>query len=279
MIEKELEKIAYDRKTMPGGYILNALKEYLQVYLLYFTYTSPQYRQNLIFTGGTCLRHFYGLERLSEDVDFDVVKEFPPEDLVADLKRFFVSKYQYRDAEIALKQKGQQVLLKFPVLKKLGLASGSESDLLYVKMDLSEIPSKNYSAVVSSKSAFGMNFAARHYDLPSLMAGKLHAILTRKHLKGSANRAVVKGRDYFDLLWFIKKGVRPDILRLSDMLGEKVDLKTVETRVDEKVATFMKKHRGDYRADMAPLLADPGMLEMMIDNYESEYLRSKAKCF
>lgn len=65
----------------------------------------------------------------------------------------------------------------------------------------------------------------------------------------------------------------------GDMLGEAVDLKTVETRVDEKVATFMKKHGGDYRADMAPLIADPAILEIMIDGYENEYLRSKAQCF
>lgn len=272
MIERELEKIVRDQKERGAqdAFIRNALKEYLQVYLLYFIYTSPQYRQNLIFTGGTCLRHFYGLERLSEDVDFDVPAGFVAADLSEDLKTFFGAKYQYRDLEISLKQKGRQILLKFPVLKKLGLAEENESDLLHVKMDLSQIPSENYSVVTSSKSVFGMNFAARHYDLPSLMAGKLHAILTRKHLKG---------RDYFDLLWFVKKGVCPDIRRLSDMLGIGVDLKTVEIRVDEKVTLFMKKHRGDYRVDMAPLIADPAILEIMIDDYENEYLRSRAQSF
>ncbi len=281
MIEKELENITREQKAkgLHDAYIRNVLKEYLQAYVLFYIYTSPQYKQQLIFTGGTCLRHFYDLQRLSEDIDFDYLGVFSPKDFLEELKVFFVSKYQYREMSSSLKQEGNQVLLKFPVLKKLGLSGASDSDFLYIRVDLSKLPSENYSTLVTSKSSFGFNYAARHYDLPSLMAGKLHAILARKYQRGKQSRNTIKGRDYFDLLWFLKQGVSPNLRRLSDMLGEEMNFQTLEKRVDQKVDTFMKEHKKDYTADMIPLIKDPGILEIYTESYQEEYLRFKAESF
>lgn len=281
MIDKELERIADElrAKGHPETYIRNALKEYLQVYVLYFIYTSTEYKQNLIFTGGTCLRHFFGLERLSEDIDFDYINNLDAKALLKGLGDFFTTKYQYADFSTSLKQNDQQILLKFPILKRLGLARENDSDLLYIKIDLSPIPSKNYSTMITAKSSFGLNYAAKHYDPPSLMAGKLHAILTRRHQKGQDNRNTIKGRDYFDLLWFIKEGVQPNIERLSDMLSQKITLRELATLVDEKVNQFIKKYRGDFESDISPLIKDPNILASYIDNYQSEYLRFKGKSF
>lgn len=281
MIDKELERIAEElrSKGQMDAYVRNALKEYLQVYVLYFIYTSSEYKQNLIFTGGTCLRHFFGLERLSEDVDFDYIDPLDTKILLKGLSDHLTTKYQYANFSTSLKQNGQQILLKFPVLKKLGLANEGESDLLYIKIDLSPIPSKNYATLTTAKSSFGLNYAARHYDLPSLMAGKLHAILTRRHQKGSENRNTIKGRDYFDLLWFIKEGVQPNIQRLSDMLSQPMTLRELEVLVDEKVDQFMKKHRGDFESDISPLIQDSNILESYVGHYQGEYLRFKGQSF
>lgn len=281
MIFKELENLAKEQrdKGFNDAYVRNVLKEYLQIYALYFIYTSAPYKQNLIFTGGTCLRHFYGLERLSEDIDMDHKADFSAQKLLEDLIGFFEKKYLYRDLKASLKQNESQILLKFPVLKKLNLASGNDSDFLYIKIDLSPLPSEHYSVLTTTKSSFGFNYAAKHYDLPSLMAGKLHAILTRRRLQGKENRSTIKGRDYFDLLWFVKAGVRPNLDRLSDLLAEDINLKTVEYRVDEKVADFMTKHKQDYKTDMAPLIRDTTLLETYTENYQDEYLRFKAQSF
>lgn len=281
MTVKELETLvqAQRHQGRHDAYIRNALKEYLQVYVLSFIYTSPRYKQSLLFTGGTCLRHFYGLERLSEDIDFDYIGSFSPQDFRAALMEFFTSKQQYPRLRATLKQQGNQIRLKFPILKHLGLARERESDLLYVKIDISPLPSTHYAVQTTSKSSFGLNYAAKHYDLPSLMAGKLHAILTRRYQKGATNAHAVKGRDYFDLLWFVKAGVTPNLHRLTDMLAEAVDLKTVEQRIDTKVATFVKTQRGAYLADMAPLIQNPDILETYINNYQEEYLRYKAQSF
>lgn len=281
MIRKELQNIVEEGRNakQSNAYIRNLLKEYLQVHILFFVYTSRKYRQNLIFTGGTCLQHFFGLERLSEDLDFDILGDWNVHEFVEALKTYFISKQQYADFRMAVKQQDKQVLLKFPVLKELGLARGSESDWLHVRIDLSEILSKNYSVLTTSKSSFGMNYAAVHYDLPSLMAGKVHAVLTRRVLKGKEDRATIKGRDFFDLLWFVKEGVRPNLQRLSDLLAEEIGWQELERRADERVFQFLEKHKGDFEADMAPLIKDPAFLKIYIDHYREEYLRFKERSF
>ncbi len=280
MIESELEKIVLEErgKGSSGDYIKNALKEYLQAYLLYFVYTSPDYR-NLIFTGGTCLRHFYGLERLSVDLDFDYAAKPNARRMLNHIGLFFRRRYRYSDLGASLKQKGDQILLKFPVLKKLGLAKGQESDLLHVKLDLAANASSSFHVVKTSKNIYGFNFVAGHYDLPDLMAGKLHAVLTRRMLKGNENRQSVKGRDYFDLLWFVKKGMKPNLRRLSDMLSEELTLEEVERRCDEKVERFVGRHKEDFRSDILPLIRNPDLIEDYVDNYREEYFRWKRSSF
>lgn len=280
MIEKELEKRVWEEnnKNSSREYTQNILKEYLQAYLLYFVYTSPLYK-SLIFTGGTCLRHFYGLERLSVDLDFDYEIKPNAREMLDEIYSFFHQRYKYTLLSGSIKQKGSQILLKFPVLHALGLAEKHESDLLYVKVDLSGNPSSSYNDVKTSKNIYGLNFVARHYDLPDLMAGKLHAVLTRRYLRGKDDRHGIKGRDYFDLLWFVKKGVRPNLQRLSNMLSEKLSMAELEKRCDEKVGQFVSRHKGDFRSDILPLVAHPDAIKDSIDNYEDEYRRWKGHSF
>jgi predicted nucleotidyltransferase component of viral defense system len=283
VIIKELEKIARDEKEKGqiAPFIQNALKEHLQIYVLYFIYTHPQYMKNLIFTGGTCLRHFFGLERLSEDIDFDYLQKTDIEKLAGEIKSFFAEKYKFSKLKTSIKQQGKQILLKFPVLRDRGLLYKDKSDLLLVKVDVSANPSSSFTANTTSKSIHGFNFVARHYDLPALMAGKLHAILSRKYLRGKENERSIKGRDYFDLLWFIKKGVKPNTERLSQMLGEKktLALSEIEERIDAKIDDFIKKHKSAFASDLEPLIQNPAILKTFTANYKEEYSRFKANSF
>lgn len=274
MILEELKKVVRDEreKGRSAAFIRNALKEYLQVYILSFVYTSAEYNKAMIFTGGTCLRHFYGLERLSEDVDFDFLSELDTERLAENLERYFVAGYKFSDVAVSLKQQGRQVLIKFPVLDKLELAFAKGSRVLYVKMDLSPVPSMNYKAIVSSQSRYGFNYVARHYDLPDLFAGKIHAILRRKLLKGRDHRPSVKGRDYFDLLWFLRQKIKPNFKRLSDMLGEQLSVSDVVQLLRERVYD-LNRMQEDFKADVLPLVQNPNAIGFYVDNYREEFFR------
>jgi predicted nucleotidyltransferase component of viral defense system len=276
MIYKELEKIVIENKRAGQSelYIKNLLKEYLQIYILNYIYTNKKYSKNLIFTGGTCLRHFFDLPRLSEDLDFDFNKELNSEEFFENIKRYFKIKYLYTEITGSIKQQGKQLLFKFPVLKDLDLANDNESDLLYVKIDLQKNPSKIYDTQISSKSIEGFNFVALYYDISTLMAGKIYAVLTRERLVGKNDRKTIKGRDYYDLLWYLKQKVSPNMKRLSDILGEEITVKELTERLDEKVKELDKKYRNDFESDLLPLISNKEIVPVYVNNYIEEYERS-----
>lgn len=58
-----------------------------------------------------------------------------------------------------------------------------------------------------------LTFLLRHYDLPSLLGGKIHALITRKY---------VKGRDWYDLTWYLSRRppVRPNLKFLQNALDQ-----------------------------------------------------------
>jgi len=219
------------------------------------------------------------LPRLSEDLDFDYLEYFDSSGLMGDIEIYFKKQLQYKKINLVLKQKGEQILLKFPVLHALGLASLQESDLLYIKLDFSKNPSEYFGVQITSKSIYGFNFVARHYDLPSLMSGKIHAVITRNRLTGTEDTKTIKGRDYFDLLWFIKKAVRPDLKRLSVMLGKNMSMKQIEELLDLKVNELAARHKNDFKSDLIPLISETDFISIYVDNYHEEYMRFKDQVF
>lgn len=275
MIYKELEKIVQGQKERGNSklYIRNILKEYLQVYILNYIYTSPKYSKELIFTGGTCLRHFYDLERLSEDLDFDYDNSIDTQELTDDLLEYFKKKYKVSKVYGSVKQSGKQILLKFPLLKELDLVSENESEVLYLKLDLQKNLSARYDTQISSKSLMGFNFVARHYDLATLMSGKVAAILSRKRFVGKEDRESIKGRDYYDLLWYLKKRIQPNMGRVCDILGKQVTKKELKEELNRRVEILVTKYRNDFESDLLPLIENGDFIPVYVQNYEEEYKR------
>ncbi len=275
MIYKELEKIVQGQKERGNSksYIRNILKEYLQVYILNYIYTSPKYSKELIFTGGTCLRHFYNLERLSEDLDFDYDNSIDTQELTDDLLEYFKKKYKVSKVYGSVKQGGRQILLKFPLLKELDLVSESESEVLYLKLDLQKNLSEKYDTQISSKSLMGFNFVARHYDLPTLMSGKVVVILSRKRFVGKEDRESIKGRDYYDLLWYLKKRIQPNMGRICDLLGKEITKKELKEELNRKVEILVTKYKSDFESDLLPLIENTEFIPAYVQNYKEEYKR------
>jgi hypothetical protein len=142
-------------------------------------------------------------------------------------------------------------------------------------LDFSKNPSKHFDLQTTSKSIYGFNLVAKHYDLPSLMSGKIYAILIRKKFHGSSNTEIIKGRDFFDLLWFLKNSVKPNLKRLSEMLNTSVSMDFVEKQLDLKVKELINKYKSYFESDLIPLISNPDFIKIYVDNYYEEYLRSK----
>jgi predicted nucleotidyltransferase component of viral defense system len=276
MINEFIQNIVREEKMRGSNqlYIRTAIKEYLQILVLNFIYGSNKYRERMIFTGGTCLRHFFGLDRLSEDLDFDRTTDIDVEELKHDVATYFKEKLHYQNLDLSIKQKGGQLLLKFPVLREIGLANESESDFLYIKSDIADLIGTNYKVEKTSKGAFGYNFVATHYNLSSLFAGKLSALILRNLLTGENNTPTIKGRDFYDLLWFLKKNVPVNL----DLVRERVNqqeltLDELQSIVDEKVGLACGKYKNDFKNDLLPFIPNSDFTKNFVENYFEEYKR------
>jgi hypothetical protein len=84
--------------------------------------------------------------------------------------------------------------VKFPgLLHDLDL-SPHPSQVLSVKLEADTNPPVGAGLETTLVRRLGATFNLTHYDKASLLAGKLHALLTRKY---------TKGRDLYDLIWYL----------------------------------------------------------------------------
>lgn len=220
----------------PSIFKRNLIKEYFQVLILDFIYTHPKY-SNLIFYGGSCLAHYFNLPRLSEDLDFvDAKKNIILTELDNDLKKFIKKEI---GLNFSTKVQKFRIYLKFSILRELGLASRSESDILLLKIEIFSGFDfcRNYKTEIRPLFKFNRSILGKTFDLETLMATKINAILFRKWEKTDKKGKIlarVKGRDYFDLMWYLEKGIKPNF-QCVESFKNLEDLKNGLLKMIEKI--------------------------------------------
>ncbi len=272
MLEQELKEVV-DRlksKNFRGEVIKNCLKERLQLIVLDFIYSSG-YR-DLIFTGGSCLRFCHKLNRLSEDLDLDAVKKTDKQKLVKELSEYFGKKLKYQNLEASISGRGEKIYLKFPLLEKLGLSNRGESNKLYLKVEIETVNFKKFKTENVPIIQDGFSFFVKKYDLPSLMSGKIAALLARSFKKGKGDKITFKGRDYYDLIWYLDKAVIPNFPYLKEMTGLS-GLEEVFKALDGKVRKVNKTY---LKQDIEPLFESKSFASDFAKNFKDLY-REKSK--
>lgn len=239
----------------------NLLKEYLQILVLDFIYSHSNYNQ-LVFYGGSCLAHCYGLPRLSEDLDFvDVKKKIKTLTLASDLEAYF---RKNTDLNLTTSCQKFRIYLKFPILHELRLAKESESNLLFLKIEIFQEFTfcQNYKVEIIPLFKFNKSVLIRTFDLPTLMATKIRAILYRKWEKTDKKGKTlmkVKGRDYFDLMWYLEKGIKPN-LRCVENIRSEEELKEKLLKIIEKIDSR------SIRLDLESLIEDQNFVKNLSQN-------------
>lgn len=232
-------------------YKRNLLKDYLQVVILKFIYSHPKYSQ-MVFYGGSCLRHCFDLPRLSEDLDFvDLKKKIKLDVLAVDLENYFKNK---TDLEVKVKIQPSRAQLKFSILKELGLAGPSESDVLYLKLEIFTGFDFCSAYQINTLPVFKYNrsILIKTFDLETMLATKIGAVLNRKWEKtgkGGELLAKVKGRDYFDLMWYLQKNIKPNL----KCLMKKESTATLKKKL---LSTINKVDSKSLAYDLSPLMED-----------------------
>jgi predicted nucleotidyltransferase component of viral defense system len=251
------------------AYVRNIMKEVLQDFTLNYVYNS-KYNQ-LIFTGGTCLRKVYGLDRLSEDLDFDFIDTFNTGDFAEDLKDYFKSNLNIiTDMKIA--ENNKTVFIKIPIEKiKADLPIPIDSNVLFLRCDFSLEEKGGYEIETNTINAANFSFFVKNYSLPTLFSNKIVAFLERSFYKGKIQDISFKGRDIYDLFWLInlssKTGfnLKPNKQRLFILTGSN-NINEIRKNIQDKLYQLDPKY---VYEDLYPLVEDENFLNNFIDNYKN----------
>lgn len=243
------------------------LKSALQADVLDFLYNHRFYRR-LNFYGGTCLHILYDLNRLSEDIDLDNGREVEIADLGDDLLAYFRKRLGYRETDLTKQTSAagiHRITLKFPVLYELGL-SPHHDEKLHLKVEISQ----HHQVAVLKQTPiihFGRSFVPSHFSLETMMAGKMLAGLERSFQKG-ASAATIKGRDFYDLLWFMQQRIQPLEEKLAQDGQVPYTTQTAMEALVEKVATIRRK---DLELDLLPLFEQRVFIESWLESFHDNF--------
>jgi len=232
---------------------LNVMREYLQAYILRIMHEEGVFRSTA-FVGGTALRFLFKLPRFSEDLDFS---------LTGDMQYNFITLINKIKNElhlsgytVSLSRKSEKpvfyAFIKFDHLMYETGLSPHKAQNFSTKIEIDTNPPQG--AVVTNSIIniyYPISFLS--YDIPSLFAGKLHAILSRKY---------TKGRDFYDLGWYLSrwKAITPNITLLQNALcqtGWRKDLPEEGTWRSLISAVVEKTDWKKVRQDVENFLENP----------------------
>jgi len=192
----------------------NMVREYLQARILGSLQRSAAMIP-LAFHGGTALRFLYAHGRYSEDLDFSLEGDRGSYNLRSYLKaiRSDLSSEGYQvEIKLSDQRTVNSAMIRFQGLfYEMGL-SPMRSEILAVKIDV-DTNSPAGAGLETTVIRRYVVLQLHHHDKASLLAGKLHAILQRSY---------TKGRDIYDLLWYLSDPTwpEPNLILLNNALAQ-----------------------------------------------------------
>ena len=260
----------------------NALKEIIQEVVLLGLWRSKFY-EKAVFYGGSALRILYMLDRFSEDLDFSLIQ---PE------KDFNIKKYLGAiKSELGLwgfevsteeKNKKNESTIESAFIKANTLIHLLKIDLnlkthknavMKIKLEIDQVPATGFTCELKYH-LHPIPFTIKTMALPSLFAGKMHALLCR------TRRINIKGRDWYDLIWFVKNNIPCDLYYLKNKMVQTGHMDSFEMLTKEKLVEFVswKIKEIDFglaKSDVEPFLKNSGQrdeLSLWSAAFFSDYL-------
>ncbi|MFQ5677540.1 MAG: nucleotidyl transferase AbiEii/AbiGii toxin family protein [bacterium] len=248
----------------------NRLRRSLQVVLLKILHESPA-GGALAFTGGTALHFLYELPRFSEDLDFSLVRRdrYSPDALTVHLQGTLAQLALPAEVKSGATKTVHNISIRFPELLADAAITSNKKEKMPIRLEIDTRPPAGWDTQISLISDL-FTIPILHFDLPSSFATKLHACLFRRY---------AKGRDFYDLMWYLGKKVPPNLKvlnhaieqteedrvkidppRLKILLLERLDRLDI-SRLRQDVAPFLQ------RSEEADLL-EKSLMQHVVSNYE-----------
>jgi predicted nucleotidyltransferase component of viral defense system len=252
------------------------LREVMQRIALAGLYRGGFFEQ-AAFYGGTALRIFYDLPRFSEDLDFSLLEtrpDFPFERYLKAVEDEFLA--HGMEVAIRIKKKTGVSAVQSAFLKPATTWSELVLETVVPQMGLSQNTGVKIKIEIDTAPALGFtteeklllqpfSFYVKCFTLEDLFAGKMHALLFRKWKQN------VKGRDWFDLEWYVRKGVALNLAHFEnrardsgdwtgDMLSEQAFRDLLQARIDDV-------NLDRVIADIRRFIPDPQVLSIWSKTY------------
>lgn len=265
MIQTYKAHTVYDQK--------NAMKEVMQEIVL-CELSRAGFFSKAAFYGGTALRIFYGLDRFSEDLDFSLMRaedDFEIQSYFPALEKavrayglnvMIDDKQKSSDSNIQsafLKANTKEHLLMFYSADK-EFTGVSNTELTKIKFEIDVNPPE-YATFERKYRLQPVPYEVNLYDASSLFAGKLHAVI------GRAWKTRVKGRDLYDYVFYLSKGISFNRKHLRARLLQSGHIKE-DTKFELSDIQNMLRDRFDSidykqaKGDVIPFIRDTGVLDI-----------------
>lgn len=207
----------------------SALREIMQEVALAGLYRGGFF-EKAAFYGGTALRIFHGLDRFSEDLDFSLLRPDPDFSLDKYLNAI-QTEFQALGMQVSIKEKKKakdthvdsaflksETIWRELVLEGIIPQSGlGQQASIRIKIEVDTVPPVGFETE-EKLLLRPFSFYVKCFTLPDLFAGKMHALLFRKWKEN------LKGRDWYDFEWYVKKGVAMNLKHFIDRAQGSGDL-------------------------------------------------------
>jgi len=268
-----IQRMLQRYKTSNRSEAERALKEILQEIALVGLWRGKIF-EHAAFYGGTALRILYGLDRFSEDLDFTLLNNEKTFDwsifktnVVKELSSYgflvsFEEKKKQIDTAIQsafLKTNTMHALMTIGV-KDLNNAKEHPQTMIRIKIEVDSAPVLGFD-VESIYLREPLPIPIMALKESSLFAGKINAALYR------AWKQRVKGRDWYDLIWFLRRNIPLNPRYLKEYMLFNGNLAENEPLSEEKVKKFLINRLEEInlnaaKEDVRPFLQDPSQLDL-----------------
>lgn len=251
----------------------NIAKEEIQYYVLDFIYHHHKY-SNWTMYGGSALRICYNLNRMSIDLDFEIKNKCTQgflNTLKKEVENYFTNKHGLEHDLLTIKiVNSRGLLLRFIIGTELGITHHSKQ--VHVKIDLNHfVPSKPIEEKIPINHG-QLSFVINTYNISTLMASKIAAILLRGVRRVGKATYEEKGRDIYDLLWYMEKKIIPNLSYLRDRTGN-TDMTNLRVLFNKLTLQMDKVNNKNLRHDLYPLFLDQEYIDHWLAQWHESYLQ------
>lgn len=277
-MSKEISRLFEKYKIKTLNDCINATKEVLQQVIL-IGLAKSDFFDNAYFYGGTCLRILYGLKRFSEDLDFTISKEIKKEEFevylifaIREIESYGINvSYSLKNKIVSTSVISSFISINareffhnfFPIFEK----QVDKDRLIKIKVEIEDNFINNGNKIYKKLNNYEPESIAT-YDLSTLFAAKLLALLFRNW----GNR--VKGRDYYDYIFFINNNVTLNVDYFNDSLS-KNNYPYQNLKINEIKELLIKKFENtDYKKVLEDVSDFTNSSDEFIQLLNKDYLLS-----